>query len=81
MVLVDEYSRYNMVAIVLSVSVNSPIPELDKVLAMFLYPEVIKSDNGSPFNSDALKQSGFFLRIVTECWPREMHKLKISINP
>lgn len=45
MVLVDEYSIYQRVAIVRSVSANSLIQELDKVLATFVYPEVIKSDN------------------------------------
>ena len=49
MVLVDEYSRYLIVEIVRSVLANTVIPVLDKVLATFGYPEVIKSDNRSPF--------------------------------
>ena len=53
MVLVDEYSRYLIIEIVRSVSANTVILVLNKVLTTFMYPEVIKSDNGSPFNSDA----------------------------
>lgn len=74
MVLVDEYSRYPVVEIVRSVSANNVIPVLDKVLTTFGYPEVIKSDNGPPFNSEAFssfaKHSGFRHRRVTEYWPR-----------
>ena len=73
-VLMDEYSRYPIVEIIRSVSANTVIPVLDKILAMFGIPEVIKSDNGAPFNSDAfasfVKHSGFRHRRVTECWPR-----------
>ena len=56
------------------VSANTVIPVLDKILAMFRIPEVIKSDNGAQFNSDAFasfaKHSGFRHRRVTVCWPR-----------
>ena len=74
MMLVDEYSRFPIVEIIRSVSANTVIPVLDKHLATFGYPDVIKSDNGAPFNSDAFasfaKHSGFRHRRVTECWPR-----------
>ena len=53
MVLVDEYSRFPIVEIIRSVSANTVIPVLNKHLATFGYPGVIKSDNGAPFNSDA----------------------------
>ena len=51
MVVIDEYSRYPIVEIVSSVSAKCVIPVLDKVLSVFGFPKVIKSDNGSPFNS------------------------------
>ena len=74
MVLVDEYSRFPIVEIIRSVSSNTVIPLLDKHLATFGYPDVIKSDNVAPFNSDAFasfaKHSGFRYRRVTEYWPR-----------
>ncbi|KAI0236951.1 hypothetical protein LSAT2_012510 [Lamellibrachia satsuma] len=73
MVLVDEYSRYLIVEIIRSLSANTVIPVLDKILAMFGIP-VVKSDNWAPFNYDAFasfaKHSGFRHRRVTECWPR-----------
>ena len=55
MVLIDEYSRYPIAEIVRSVSASTLIPVLDNVLTTFGYPEVIKSDNGSPFNSDTIR--------------------------
>ena len=74
MVLVDEYSRDPIAEIIRSVSTNTVIPVLDKILAMFGIPQVINSDNGAPFNPDAFasfaKHSGFRHRRVTECWPR-----------
>ena len=74
MVLVDEYSRFPIVEIIRSVSANTVIPVLDKHLATFGYPDVINSDDGAPFNSDAFasfaKHSGFRHKRVTECWPR-----------
>ena len=46
---------------------------MNKVLTTFVYLKVIKSDNGSPFNSDAFclfaKYTGFPHKRVTECWP------------
>ena len=54
-VIVDEYSRYPVVEIVKSVSANTVIPVLDKVIATFGLPKVMKSDNGSPFNSHQFK--------------------------
>lgn len=73
-VIVDEYSRYPVIEIVKSVSANTVIPVLDKVLSTFGYPKVIKSDNGSPFNSftfaEYARHSGFVHRRITPIWPR-----------
>lgn len=74
MVLIDEYSRYPVVEIVRSVSASTVIPVLDKVLSVFGFPKILKSDNGSPFNSEAFARyaahSGFAHRRVTPRWPR-----------
>jgi hypothetical protein len=74
MVIIDEYTRYPVVEIVKSVSANTVIPVLDKVLSVFGYPKIIKSDNGSPFNSYAFvkfaEYSGFCHRHITPRWPR-----------
>lgn len=74
LVIVDEYSRYPIVEIIKSVSANTVIPILDKVIAQFSVPRVIKTDNGSPFNSAAFanyaKYCGFTHRKITPRWPR-----------
>ena len=74
MVVIDEYSRYPIVEIVSSVSAKCVIPVLDKVLSVFGFPKVIKSDNGSPFNSSQFAEyashCGFKHRRITPHWPR-----------
>ena len=63
LVIIDEYFGYPAVEITKSVSANATVPAVDKVLSMFGYPLVIKTDNGSPFNSHSFAQfasySGF----------------------
>lgn len=74
LVIIDEYSRYPIVEITRSVSASATIPVLDKVISMFGTPKVVKSDNGSPFNSDQFRMyaesMGFDHRRVTPRWPR-----------
>ncbi|XP_061191102.1 uncharacterized protein K02A2.6-like [Saccostrea echinata] len=57
-----------------STSANASIPVLDKVISSFGIPKVVKSDNGSPFNSAAFKEfsenMGFHQRKITPRWPR-----------
>lgn len=50
-VITDEYTRYPVVEIIRSVSGHTVIPVLDKVLPAYGILKVIKTDNGSPFNS------------------------------
>ena len=73
-VLVDEYSRFPIVEIVDSTSAKCVIPKLDSVLCYRGIPDVIKSDNGPPFNSDEMrkyaKSTGFKHRKITPLWPR-----------
>jgi hypothetical protein len=53
LVLIDEFSRYPVVHVVRNRSAETIIPLLDQTFAIFGYPEVIKSDNGPPFQSSA----------------------------
>lgn len=73
-VITDEHSRYPVVEIIKSISANTVIPILDKVLSQFGCPKVIKTDNGAPFNSLAFanyaKYIGFVHRKITPLWPR-----------
>ncbi|XP_056016904.1 uncharacterized protein K02A2.6-like [Ostrea edulis] len=73
-VIIDEYSKYPVVEIIKSASAQSVIPVLDKVLSTFGIPRVIKTDNGSPFNSYQFREyannTGFTHRKITPRWPR-----------
>ena len=74
LVVVDEFSRYPVVEITRSTAAETVIPLMDKIFAMFSYPQVIKSDNGPPFQSCAWRQfldsCGVKHRRVTPLWPR-----------
>ena len=54
LIIIDEYLRYPVVVIVRSTSANTVIPVFEKVMSMFRIPEVRKSDNRPPFNSEQL---------------------------
>ncbi|XP_061190342.1 uncharacterized protein K02A2.6-like [Saccostrea echinata] len=73
-VVIDEYSRFPVVEIVKSTSANETIPIVDKLISIFGLPKVIKTDNGSPFNSHAFKEfaenTGFHHRRITPRWPK-----------
>ena len=49
--LIDDYSRFPENEIVNSTSVNTVIPYFDAIFARQGVPEVVKTDNGPPFNS------------------------------
>ncbi|XP_021378396.1 uncharacterized protein LOC110466305 [Mizuhopecten yessoensis] len=70
MVLVDEFSQYPCVELLRSVST----PVLDKVFSTFCTPRTVKSDNRSPFNSEAFRKyalnQGFNHRRITPRWSR-----------
>jgi putative transposase len=82
-VITDEYSRYPVVEIIQSVSGHTVIPALDKVIAAYGIPKVIKTDNGSPFNSyqfrECAEHTGFAHRRITPRWPRANAQAK-SLN-
>ena len=68
LVAIDEYSRYPEVEVVESTSAEVVLPKLDRVLSTRGIPLEIKSDNGSPFKSIAMKtyakKRGFFHRRI-----------------
>ena len=55
MVVLDDYSRYPVVEVIHSTSANTVISTLDRVLSLFATPETLRSDNGTPFNSEQFK--------------------------
>ena len=74
MVVIDEYSRFPEVETVTSTSARSTIPKLDAIFVRQGIPDVLKSDNGPPFNGMEFKNFaehlGFHHRKITPLWPR-----------
>uniref|UniRef100_A0A1A7ZL69 Gypsy retrotransposon integrase-like protein 1 n=2 Tax=Nothobranchius furzeri TaxID=105023 RepID=A0A1A7ZL69_NOTFU len=73
-VIIDEYTRYPLIKMVRSTSANTIIPVMDNIFSMFGIPRVLKSDNGSPFNSEQfssfLTHMGCRHRKITTLWPQ-----------
>ena len=73
LVVIDDYSRFPEVDIVHSTSAKAVLPKLDRVFAAYGVPQVVKSDNGPPFNGHEFAQFadylGFKRRRVTPLWP------------
>ena len=73
-VAIDEYSRYPEVEFVSNTSAKAAIPKLDKILSTFGIPLKIRSDNGSPFNSESFKDyakyMGFEHIPITPVYPK-----------
>ena len=71
----DLGSRYPAAKLVASTKGTSVIPALDEIYGEYGYPEVQISDNGPPFNSDAMKQyaegHGVSTRFSTPYFPSQ----------
>lgn len=69
LVVLDAYSKYPEVAIVPSTAVKDTIPALEHIFATHGIPEVLKTDNGPPFQGHAFqsfaKEKGFTHRKST----------------
>ena len=74
LVAVDRYSRFPEVEIVRSTKASTVIPKLDKIFATHGIPNIIKSDNGPPFNGDEYKKYldilGIKPEFATPYWPQ-----------
>ena len=74
LVVIDNYSRYPEIDQLHSTSTRATIPKLDTIFARQGIPEVVKSDNGPPFNSDEFynwaRFIGFRHRKITPLWPQ-----------
>lgn len=70
---IDDYSRFPEIEIVHSTSAKAVIPKLDRIFATYGVPQVVKSNNGPPFNgcefAQFAKYLGFKHRKVTTLWP------------
>ena len=74
MVVTDQFSRFPEVKILTTTSARAVIPKLDAIFARQGIPDVLKSDNGPPFNGHEFKNFadylGFKHRRITPYWPR-----------
>ncbi len=74
LVVVDDFSRFPEVEIVSSTSARAVLPKLDAIFARQGIPEIVRSDNGPPFNgrefAEFAEQLGFKHRKCTPLWPR-----------
>ena len=74
LVVTDDFSRYPEVEILRSTSAKAVIPHLDSIFARQGIPEIVRTDNGPPFNSESFQmfatQLGFTHRRITPEWPR-----------
>lgn len=73
LVVMDDYSRYPAIEILTSTSAKSTIPLLDKIFSEHGIPEVVKTDNGSPFQSEEFAKFATYLNFyhhrITPRWP------------
>ena len=48
--MVDDYSRFPVVEVIRSTPAKVVVPVFDSIYSLFGYPEIVKTDNGYPFN-------------------------------
>ena len=74
LVVTDDFSWFPEVEILRSTSAKAVIPHLDSILARQGIAELVRKDNGPPFNSESFQifatQLGFKHRRITPVWPR-----------
>jgi hypothetical protein len=75
LLLVDDYSRFPFIEPVRTLAAHSVIPKLDQIFATMGTPEIVKTDNAPPFNSQEFSRFaealGFEHKKVTPRWPTE----------
>ena len=74
LVVIDAFSRFPEVEVLTTVSAKAVLPKLDAIFSRQGFPEVLKSDNGPPFNGAEFesyaKHCGFTHRKITPYWPQ-----------
>ena len=85
MVVICDYCRYPVVEKLNSVSAQAVIPLLERIFALFAIPNVVKTDNGSPFNSHTFAefadQLGFKHRKITPLHPASNGTAEAFMKP
>jgi transposase InsO family protein len=85
LVVQDDYSRYPEVDTLTSTSAAATIPKFNRMFATHGIPEVVRTDNGSPFQSkefhDFAGEQGFKHRKVTPRWPEANGQAESFMKP
>jgi len=84
MVVTDEFSHFPEVEILTSTSAKAVIPKLDAIFARQGIPDVLKSDNGPPFNGHEFKNFSEYLglkhRRIAPYWPRANEEAECPVQ-
>jgi hypothetical protein len=82
---IDRYSRFPEVEIVKSTKASIIIPKLDRMFSVHGIPNVIKTDNGPPFNVEEYrnyaKTLGIKLEFSTPLWPKGNAEAERCMQP
>ena len=74
MVVEDKFNRFPEVELLTSTSARAVVPKLDTIFSRQGVPDILKSDNGPPFNGHEFKNFadyiGFKHRRITPLWPK-----------
>jgi hypothetical protein len=74
LVVICDYSRFSVVERIKSTAADTVIPRLEAIFSIFGYPDVVKTDNGPPFQSRAFREladnSGFKHKGITPLHPQ-----------
>ncbi|CAB4043006.1 Transposon Ty3-G Gag-Pol poly [Paramuricea clavata] len=74
LVVIDAFSRFPEVEVLTTVFAKAVLPKLNAIFSRQGLPEVLKSDNGPPFNAPEFesyaKHCGFTHRNITPYWPQ-----------
>ena len=85
LLVIDRYSRFPEVEVVRSTKASVVIPKLDKIFAVHEIPDILKSDNGPPFNVDDYKQYlrtlGFKPEFSAPLWPQGNAQVERFMQP
>ena len=85
LVAIDAYSRFPEVEIIRSTSATVTISKLERIFSTHGLPQVIKSDNGPPFNSREFKtymqENGIKHQRITPLWPQANSEAENFMKP
>ena len=74
MIIIDDFTRYPEVVPLKALTATKVIHEMDTIFSRFGNPNILKTDNGPPFNSHKfasyMKDNGIKHHRITPSWPK-----------